>query len=244
MSKQSGLGFRFYVAGNNVSNDISALTSIHGGPKAGDFTGIDSLAMERIGLQRDGGIAWTNFFNPTGAHTVFSALPTTDVVTTAAAGTALGAPAACCVGKQATYNAKRSQDGSFTFDSEVLANGFGLEWGVQITPGARTDTTATNGAGVDFTTVSTAFGWQAYAQVLGITGTSVTLTLQDSADNVTFANITGGAFSAASAIGAQRIASPGATDTVRRYVRVASSGTFTNAQFVVVFMRNTVSTVF
>jgi hypothetical protein len=74
--------------------------------------------------------------------------------------------------------------------------------------------------------------------VFAVTGTSVTVTLQDSADNVTFANITGGAFTAATGITAQRLASPGATDTVRRYVRAITTGTFTVGNFNLMFVRN------
>lgn len=239
MAKSSGLGDNLYVSGVNVSGDINSLKRIGGGPKALDFTGIDKSAPERIGGERDGDLSWLSYFNPTGAHPTFSALPTTDVICTYCRGTTLGNPAACLVGKQVNYDPKLDKDGSFKFDVQALANGFGVEWGVQLTAGQRTDTTATNGASVDQTTASTAFGWQAYLHVFAFAGTSVTVQLQDSADNATFANLgTGGAFTAATGITSQRLASPGATDTVRRYVRAVTSGTFTNAVFSVVFVRN------
>jgi hypothetical protein len=248
MAKQSGLGDNLYIGGVNVSNDTGAIKKISGGPKPWENTGIDKLAPERIGLARDGGMDFTSYFNPTVAHPVWSALPTADVIATYVRGTTLGNPAACMVAKQINYDPTRAADGALTCDISMLANGFGLEWGVQLTAGQRTDTTATSPAtGVDQTTVSTSFGWQAWLHVFaGFAGTSVTVTLQDSADNSSFANFGGGggAFTAATGITSQRIASPGATDTVRRYVRAITSGVFTNAVFAVVFTRNLTATSF
>jgi hypothetical protein len=248
MAKGSGLGDNLYFQGVNLSGDTNSVKKISGGPKPWETTGIDKLAKERIGLTRDGSIDWVSYFNPTGAHPALSALPTADQVITYCRGTTLGNPAAAMVAKQANYDGNRAADGGFLFDLSALANGFGLEWGVQLTAGQRTDTTATSPAtGVDQTAVSTAFGWQAYLHVFaGFVGTSVTVTLQDSADNSTFANFGGGggAFTAATGITAQRLASPGATDTVRRYVRAITTGTFTNAVFAVSFVRNLTAVTF
>jgi len=89
-------------------------------------------------------------------------------------------------------------------------------------------------------TLATAFGLQAYLHVFAITGTDVTIKLQDSADNATFADLAGGAFTqVTSAPGWQRIALSN-TATVRRYLRVATTtvGGFTNAAFFVQATRN------
>jgi hypothetical protein len=249
VSKTSGLGDQLYVAGVDVSGDINSLKNIHGGPAALEFTDITQSGMARLGGERDGGIDFTSYFDPAAgaSHATFSALPTADVIVSYFRGTALGNGAACEVAKQANYDATRGNDGSLTFDVSTLANGFGVEWGVQLTAGKRTDTTATSPAtGVDQTTVSTAFGWQAWLHVFAFTGTSVTVTIQDSADNSSFLNFGGGggAFTAATGVTSQRLVSPGATDTVRRYVRAITTGTFSNAVFAVVFTRNTTAVVF
>jgi len=130
-----------------------------------------------------------------------------------------------------------------TFAVQALANGYGLDWGRTLTAGKRTDTTATNGASVDHTDVTTAFGWQAFLHVFAFTGTSVTVTLQDSADDSAWANLAGGAFTAASGITSQRLEG-GRTATVRRYLRAITSGTFSNAVFAVVFTRNLTAVAF
>lgn len=237
MAKQSGLGDNLYVAGVDLSGDIGSLGSISTPRGVTDVTGIDKSAVERLLTHKDGLIDYSAFFNPANAHLALNDLPTADQILTYGRGTVLGSPAACMVAKQLNYDGTRGNDGSLTFGVQAQANGFGLEWGRQLTAGKRTDASATNGTGVDHTTVSTAFGWQAYLHVFAFTGTSVTVTLQDSADNVSFANIAGGAFTAATGVTSQRLAG-GATDTVRRYVRAITSGVFTNAVFAVGFVRN------
>jgi len=249
VSKTSGLGWNFYVGGYDLSGDVGSINRIGGGPVALELTGIDKLAPERVGGKRDGVIDFSAWFNPAAAqaHPVLSALPTADVQVAAFAGTTLGNPAAALIAKQTNYDGSRAEDGSFPLTVSTMANGFGLEWGVQLTAGKRSDSTATSPAtGVDQTTVSTAFGWQAYLQVFSFAGTSVTVTIQDSADNASFANFGGGggAFTAATGITTQRLASPGTTDTVRRYVRAITTGTFSQATFAVVFVRNTTAVVF
>lgn len=239
MAKQSGLGDYCLVDGYDFSGDIGSLSRIGGGPALGEVTGITKGAPERLGLLRDGGIDFAAWFNPsTGQeHKVLSTLPTADRQVTYCRGLGIGNQAASLIGKQISYDATRAADGSLVLAVSTQSNGYGIEWGEQLTAGKRTDTTATNGAVLDFGSTSTLFGWQAYAHLIAFTGTNITLTIQDSADNATFATLTGGAFAAFTGIGAQRIEG-GRTATVRRYLRVASSGTFTSATFLVNFVRN------
>lgn len=246
MAKQGGLAQKLIIGGYDFSGDIGVLSSVHGGPSYQDMTGIDKSAHERVGTERDGSLEFTSFWNTAvgQATDILRALPRTDVMNTYMTSQVLGAAAACMIGKQNNYDPKRGQDASLTVDTKMEANAYGLEWGRLLTAGMRTDTTATNGTGVDHTDVSTLFGWQAYLQVTAFTGTSVTVTLQDSADNVTFANLTSGAFTAATAAQTTQRLQSGATDTVRRYVRAITSGTFSSATFCVVFMRNYVATAF
>lgn len=248
MAKQSGLGDALYLTGFDLSGDIGSLGRVAGGPSTQDVTGIDKSAMERIGGLRDGGIDFTAYFNKAAGqeHLRLSTLPTTDVVVTYCRGTTLGNPAAALVAKQINYDGTRSDDGSFTFTVQAQANAFGLEWGRQLTAGKRTDTTATNGTSVDLGTASPgAFGLQAYLQVFAFTGTSATIKLQESSDNAVgdaFADVVGGSFGAQSAVGASRIAT--AAINVERYLRVVTTGTFSNVVFSVVAIRNDTAVLF
>jgi hypothetical protein len=248
MAKQSGLGDALYIAGYDLSGDIGAVNSIAGGPAAIEVTGIDKSAPERIGGLRDGHIDYTAFFNTAAgrAHARLSTLPTADVIISYFRGTTLGGASANLVAKQLNYDGTRADDGAFTFAGANQGNGYGLEWGTSLTAGKRTDTAATNGSSVDFGTGSTAFGLQAYLHVFSFTGTSVTVKLQESSDNGAgdaWADVTGGAFTAATGIASQRIATASG-QTVERYLRVVTTGTFSNAVFAVSVTRNDVATTF
>lgn len=248
MTKSSGLGDNLYAGGYDLSGDIQALGNIGGGPAALDFTGIDKSAMERQGGVRDGRMQATSFFNPDTdrAHPRLGALPRADVILSYFRGTALGGASANLNAKQVNYDGTRGDDGSFTFAVEGLGSGYGLEWGTNLTPGLRTDTAATNGPSVDFGAAPADFGLQAYLHVFAFTGTSVTVTLQQSSDDGAgdaWADVAGGAFVAATGPGAQRIET--ARDlAVERYLRVVTAGTFSEAVIAVSVIRNEVETRF
>jgi hypothetical protein len=91
-----------------------------------------------------------------------------------------------------------------------------VEEGVILQPLAAL-TSTTTGTGVDNGAASTN-GGAAYLEVTALSGfTSIAVKLQDSTDNSSWSDISGGAFTAVtSAPGAQRIAISG---TIRRYVR-------------------------
>lgn len=115
--------------------------------------------------------------------------------------------------------------------------------------GASTFTIPVNvtadGTGGTVTRTSTAFGLSAYLQVFAFTGTDVTVKLQDSADNSTFADLTGGGFTqVTSAPTVQRIATT-TTKQVRRYLRATTttSGGLTSVTFAVAYMRAKTATI-
>jgi hypothetical protein len=262
MTIRSGLGQAFYLGGYDLSGDTGSADDIGGGLSGTqDTTAINMSAFRRKGLLRDGRISWMSFFNPETAaddpgvtedraHVVLSSLPTTDRNLMWRAGPAsLGGAAACLVGKQINYDPTRPQDGSLTIAVNAQANGFGLEWCDLLTAGVRTDTGAANGSSLDLGTGSTAFGLQAYLQVLSFTGTDATITIQESSDNGAgdaWANVTGGAFTqVTSGPTAQRIQTA-RNQTVERYLRVATTttGGFSNLEFVVAVARNDLEVLF
>lgn len=253
MAKSSGLGDQFYLGGNDLSTDTGSLDTISKPLAALNVTGINKSAPERLGGLAGGEISFTSFFdNATvisggylGEHGVLSALPRTDLIASYFHGATPGNVAASMIAKQINYDPTRATDGMLTFKTQCLSNAFSLEWGCQGTPGIRSDTTATNGTGVDFqaTPVGTAtlsFGLQAYLHVFSFTGTSCTVKLQGSSDNGVgdaFADITGATFGAQTATGASRIAT--ATNlALERYFRVATTGTFSQCSFAVVVVPN------
>jgi hypothetical protein len=239
MAKQGGMGDLYVVDGDDISGDIGSLGNVHGGPAPSIITDITQSAESRIGLRRDGGLSAAVWFDPAVAHPVLKALPYTSVRASYGIGRAIGAPMASCIAKQINYDGTPGADGSFTLAVDWQASdGTGLEWGEQLTAGKRTDTAATNGTALNGVVTSTTFGASAYLHVYSVAGTSVTVSIEDSADNVSFAAVTGLAFTAVLA-GAKsgQYLSTSTTATIRRYVRAVTTGTFSSAVFTVNFVR-------
>jgi hypothetical protein len=244
VTKQTGLGDNYYISGVDISGDTQSFGSIHGGSASQqDTTDITQSGHSRLALERDGGIDWTSYFDPTVAHPTLSALPTTDVILTYFRGTAIGNACASLNGKQINYDPTRGQDGSLTLAVSAQANAYGLEWGVQLTPGHRVDGAAVAASsGNSYNTGgSLAFGAQMYVHLFAFTGTSVTISLWDSADNVTF-NAVASLTTAALSSGAQAVRIAIANNaTVRQYIAVATVGTFSNADFAVHVTKNIIA---
>jgi hypothetical protein len=245
MAKQTGIGCNYYVNGFDISGDTNALSKISGGPALFDTTDITQPAKSRLGTLRNGEITWVSFFNPSPGqeHAALSGLPTTDLIGTAFLNPlAIGSPAASIVGKLPTYDTKRNNEAEIVIDFGLTSNGSGLEWGLQLTPGRRTDVAATNGPSND-DGAATSFGAQAYLQVFSFVGTDITIKIQDSADNVTFADVATFAFATiTSAPQALRDTIPN-NAVLRRFVRVATTtaGGFTSCSFAVQYVRNQIA---
>lgn len=238
MSKTTGLGDNFYVAGYDLSGYVNSLGSVGGGPNPLDFTTIDKSAMVRLGSVRAGTMQFTTFMDSAGGPTPLQNLSTADQIGTYCRGTTLGNPAACCNAKQINFDPTRGNDGSLNATVTMESNGYGLEWGEQLTAGLRTDTSATSGTTVD-DGAGTAFGAQAYLQVTAFTGTGVDIIVEHSTDNSSWSTLID--FGTQNAIGSSRVAVANTT-TVNRYVRASTgTGTFSSVTFNVVFVRNAIA---
>lgn len=250
MAKRSGLGSLLLVDGYNLSGDIGAIDEIGGGNEPLDITGINKSAHERIGGLRDGRLATTAFFNPAtnASHDRFNNLPTTDVIATYCSAQSIGSSACSTVAKQINYDGTRGDDGSFTFKVDAQSNGYGVEWGELLTAGIATFGGAASGSSLDYGAAvgTTNFGLQAWLHCFAFTGTSATVTIQSSTDDGggdAFAGVTGAAFTAMTAVGAQRIET-GRTAAVERYLRVNVAGTFSLFWFTVQVTRNLTAVAF
>lgn len=238
MGKESGLGARYFVDQYNLSGDTNELTNISKALNPLDITGIDKLAPERLSGKLMGNLAWTVHWNPTNAHVALRAVPRSDRVAAYYHRATLGVPVAAMVCKQVTYAPNRAEDGSIKATVSADSNATWLDWGLALTAGERTDTGATNGTGVDFAAGSS-FGLTAYVNVTAFTGTNCAITLQESSDNGVgdaWANVAGGAFTAFTAVGSQRLYT--GNQTVERYLRAVTSGTFTSITFAVMAVIN------
>lgn len=241
MAKQSGLGSNLYVAEYDISGDVGAVNSTSTPRGVLDITGIDKSAMERILGRKDGSISFTSFWNTAAgrAHPVISALPTTDRIVSVFIGplTSVGGAAASMTAKVVDYAPSFADDGSLTATTNAQANGTPLEWGESLTTGLQSFATGTvNGTSIDLGSTSTLFGAAAYLHCTVMPSGTLTVTVEDSANDSSFAAVTGMTFTNLTAPGSERV--QGTTSaTVRRYVRVTCSGTHGTASVAVNFVR-------
>lgn len=249
MPKESGLGDNCYVGGYNLSGDIGSLSAISGSLEPLPCTGIDKFAPERFGGIRDGHIEFTSWFNPDAAHAhvVLNALTTSaaDVQVQYWRGTTIGVPVAAMIAKEVDYAPTRGEDGSLVIASTFDANAYGLEWGIGLTTGAQSHTTGTSNASVDYGAAvgTTAFGGQAWFQLHTFTGTLAAIEVQQSSDNGVgdaWAAVGGLSFSGsvAAARSGTRVATTTRTTSMERYLRVTTSGVFTEMTFSLMVVKN------
>jgi hypothetical protein len=239
MTKSSGLGDQLFISGVDIGADINSIAGLSTPRETLPATNITQSAMARMFGKRDGQAEFTAYFNDDAAstHVTLKALPRTDVHMMYLRGTTLGNGSIGMVGKQVNYDPNRGDDGQFLFGVSALANAYGIDWCRQLTAGKVTHASATNVTSID-TLASAAFGFQAYLQVFSVGSGTATITIEDSANNTDFAAVTNGAFTNVTASTVERIQSSSATATVRRYVRVATSGVFTNLVFAVGINKN------
>lgn len=239
MAKQSGLGDQLFIGGYDIGADINSIGSLSTPRGVLDATAITQSGNARIFGLRDASAEFVSYFDPATdqAHDALSALPTADTQVMYLRGTGVGSEAFCMVGKQIDYNPNRGDDGSLLFTTSAQSNGFGADWSDQLTAGKVTHASGASTAGLD-TTASASFGWQAYLQVFSVGSGTATITIEDSADNAAFATLSGGVFTNATTRTFERLQSSSATATVRRYLRVTTSGVFTNLVFAVAITKN------
>ena len=240
MAKSAGLNQRFFINGYDLSGDVGALEDASSPRETFDVTSLDKSANERLMGRGDGSMTFLTYFNDAAGqeHAALKGLPTTDIQAIWGFGASIGDTACGILAKQTDYAFSHPSDGSLSITVPLVSTGgIPLEWGKMLTAGKRTDSSATNGGSLD-NAASSASGLCAYLQVFAFSGTSVTVTIQESSDNGSGdAFATKASFTAVSAANKQeRITASG---TVERYLRVVTTGTFSNAVFAVAVRRGT-----
>jgi len=237
MAKQSGLGVRLYAAGYDLSGDANALNNMGYSQAMLDVTSLQDSAMSRIAGLSDGTLSVNGWFEATSDHAVWTSnsgkLPSAEQVVVVGFGTALGD---ACIGmnaKQASYNVTRAPGAAIATVAEYQSTaGQQLDFGVLLTTGPKqTDASATDSTSVD-QGAGTSAGAVGYIEAMSIGSGSATVKIQSSTNNTVWSDLI--TFTAVTAQTSERLA---VTGTVNRYVRVITSGTFTNLVFVVGFAR-------
>lgn len=241
MSKSSGLGDNFYCGGYDLSGDVASIDQTSGGPAVLDVTPIKAYANSVIGGIRQASVGFTTFWDASAGqeHVALSALPYTDTIATYFRGTGLGSPALSIRGKQIDYAPTRDNSGNLTMKTSITGDAYGMEWGIQLTNGLRTDTGVVTGAAYD-TGQSWSNGCQAYLQIVAVTGGDVDITINQCATS-------GGSydglidFGDTSSIGAFR---QSYTGNIAEFLEVTTSGGFSSCTFAVMIVLNKVAVAF
>ncbi len=240
MTVESAVGSRFFLDGYDLTGDVGQIGRIGYTNSPLDITNIADSGMRRLPGRKTGEMSWNVFFNDATAqeHLALKAINRNDrYAAWAHRCAAIGDSGVAMRGKQMNYDFTFGADGGAIGTVQMLSNGAPIEFCQLLTPGKRTDTGATNGASLDGA-ASSSFGLAAYLFITDFSGTDITVALEDSANDSTWAAITGGGFTQATGVGAERIQAA-AGGTVRRYVRVVTttSAGFSSCTFVVLFVR-------
>jgi hypothetical protein len=249
--KSAGMGDQLWIGGYDLGADTNSLSAINGGFPTLPATAITNDAEARFAGERDGSMTIVSYWNPDAnqSHAVYSPLPTSDVIGTYAHTQLIGGPSANLLAKQIDYQGARGQDGSFLLTVPMQANAYGMQWAFQATAGKRTDAAATAAAAVNpldqASATPGAFGGVLWVHLFSLGSGSVTIKAQESSDNGAdaYADVTGATTAAlSSAPTSVRIAT--GLINVERYIKIVTTGVFTNAVFSASWYRHRVSTVY
>lgn len=237
MAKKSGLGGSFWIGGYDLSGDVSTISNAGSPRQTLEVTGLDKSAIERIMGLSDGNMEIAVWFNDAALqeHVALSTLPTADRLALYAQGGGIGDVAAGIQGKQINYDWTRGVDGSLAGVVQVQGSaGVPLEWMVMLTAGVDVAASSGSVASKD-DSASSASGLAAILQVVDIDSGTPTVVLEDSANDSTWATLI--SFTAV-ANGAEPTAErKTVAGTVDRYLRVTTTGTFTNLDYALAYRR-------
>ena len=235
MAKQSGLAQEFFVQGYDLSGDVSTINNDSSPRAVLDVTSINKSAIERLLPRTDGMLNYNTWFDDAALqeHVILSSLPTTDSLVLWALGGSRGDTAAMLVSKQLDYPLTRGTDGSLAATIDCQGNGEPLEWGVMLTAGKIVHSSATaSGSGTSYDQgAATSNGMAAMLHVADIDSGAPTVVVQDSANNSSFSTII--SFTAVSNGAEPTAERKSLAGSVRRYLSVATTGTFSNLDFAV-----------
>tara|TARA_R110002020_G_scaffold463716_1_gene683930 strand:- start:1852 stop:2562 length:711 start_codon:yes stop_codon:yes gene_type:complete len=235
MAKTSGLNTRIYVAGYDISGDANSLDGVGYTQNNMITTPINKDANTRIVGMVDGAISVNVFFEATSEHAALlssNKLPTGDRVVMVPMGSAIGDAGIGLVAKQSNYDISQGGTSSPVSASAAFqANGYPPEFGVMLTAHDDTHSSAASNASVD-NSASSSNGGAGYIQAFSLASGTPTVKVEHSANNSSWSDLL--TFTASTAISSQYKTVSG---TVNRYIRVTSTGTFSNLKFACLFYR-------
>ena len=233
MAIQTGLNTRLYVEGYDLSGDANSLDGAGYTQNLLDTTALNTEAVSRTAGLVEGNITFNGFFNnATGrSHPVLSSnsgkLPAGDQVVLIPFGSAVGDPFAGLVSKEGEYNVSRDQGSVITLTATYASEGIGTEFGEMLTAHEDTHSSAGSGTVLDGGAATTN-GASGYCQIFSLDSGTVTVNIQEATSSGgSYVNMM--TFSSVAAAGAPTAERGVMSGTVKRYIKVTTTGTFSNA---------------
>lgn len=245
MAKSAPLGQLLIVNGVDLSGDVGSISEMGIERETLDVTPINKSAHERLIGQTSGVIDFDSFFNDSstaeaqGSHDQLKSMPSGDRIVIWAKGSTVGDTAAAIIAKQMNFAMNRAADGALTQQSRFESNGFPLEFGTMLTGGIDTHASASSSASVD-NGASSASGLSAYLAIKGIGSGTPTVTIEmDADDSWNGGTTTAISFTEVADGGEPTAERKTTTGTIQRYLRVTTTGTFTDLDFAIFIRRGT-----
>jgi hypothetical protein len=234
MAKTSGLNVRIYAEGYDLNTDVNSLSGVGYSQELLDTTALATTARSRIIGTNDSALTVNGWFDNGTllSHALWTSnsgkKPVADQEVIVALGTSIGDPTVCITAKQASYDISRAPASAIATTVEYIeSDGNGAEFGVLLTADKQTDGSATDTASVD-NGASSAGGLSGFISAMSLASGSVTVKIQHSTNDSSWSDLV--SFTAITGQTAERIS---VTGTVNRYLRISTSGTFSNLVFVV-----------
>jgi hypothetical protein len=234
MAATHGKDVDIYIGGYDLTGYFNDM-SITRDADTAETTTFGSTSKSYVVGLKDGSYSFAGIWDGT-ANAVDDRLAATfgvegTVVTTYPGGDTQENPAYVAAGIQTSYEVGASIGDAVTVSAEVQASG-GLFRGLAIHAKAAETATGDDATSADFGAASTSStGFVANLHGFAFSGTSCTVKLIDSADDATFADVTGGGFTAISGVTSQQLTH--ASTSVRRYVKTNRAGVFTSCTYAV-----------
>ena len=242
MAKVTGLNVRLYVEGYDLSGDANSLAGMGYTNQLLDVTTLDVSANKRIVGSVDSELSVDAWFDNAASrqHAVMTSnsgkMPSADQNVLVPLGSAVGDPCVGLLSKQGNYTTTNAPGSAIAVNAAYSASGSAVEFGQMLTAFDDTHSSAGAGTVVDSGAASTN-GGAGYLQVFSLASGSVTVNLQESTSSGgSYANfMTFSTVAAAAAPTSERLTMSG---NVARYLKVTTTGTFTNAVIAVGFARS------
>ncbi len=237
MVKKNGLAQQFFIEGYDLSGDVGSLQEVSSPHAVLETPVLNKSGMVRVAGKSDGAISFNAWFNDASEQSFDStkALPTVDSVTLYAIGGAVNDAAAALVAKRIDYDWEEGADGSLELSITArAAAGIPLEWMVMLSAGKITHASATSSASRDDTS-STSKGLIGVVEIVDTDSGTPTIIIEDSANDASWATLL--SFTAVASGSEPEAERKTVTGTIDRYLRITTTGSFSNCDFAVAYRR-------